>query len=122
MEGSIVEITDIQAIVKVPELGQNLKVSVKDNNGLALNQKVLIGIRPEYIRLTNSSGENAVLLNVARTVENVVNVTYYFHTKNEPIGKYYLEVLLPKSEQCLPAGGQECYLYLPPERLVIIKP
>jgi molybdate transport system ATP-binding protein len=119
MEGSIVEITDTAVGVEVFELGQNLRVPVKNDNGLVLNQKVLVGIRPEYVRLTGSSGENTVLLNVARIVENVVNVTYYFHTKKEP---YYLEVLLPKSEQSLPVGGQECHLYLPPERLVIIKP
>ncbi len=120
MEGSITDAADSYVMVKVSELGQDLRVTVKNKTGLATNQQVIVGIRPEFIRLVNSPGENTVLLNIGRMVENVVNVTYYFHIKNNVTN--YIEALLPKSEHSLPTCGEACNLYLPPEHLVIIKP
>ncbi|MBN1368383.1 MAG: ATP-binding cassette domain-containing protein [Dehalococcoidales bacterium] len=118
VEGSVTEIKDSQAIIRVPELGQNLKV-INNDAGLVLNQQITVGIRPEFIKLVNQTGGNTVLLKVARIVENVVTATYHFNTNNDKGN--YIEVLFPKSEQSLPANGEECHLYLPPERLVIIK-
>ncbi len=117
VEGSVVSHCDDGVLLHVPGFGQQLKAAAAD--GLAVNQKATLGIRPEFIRLVDTPGENTVRLNVARIVDNITNVTYYFHTKDNPAN--YLEVLLPKSGQALPELKQECYLCLPPEHLVIIK-
>jgi molybdate transport system ATP-binding protein len=114
---SIAAVNDSYVTIRCPELGQDIKVALKNAGNLAVNQKVTLGVRPEFIQLAGAPGENVVLLNIARIVENVVNVTYYFRMKNETS---YLEVLLPKAES-LPAGEQSVYLYLPPEHLVIIR-
>ncbi len=112
---SVTSIADSYAIVKCPELGQDLKVLTGDKN-LVINQPIIVAVRPEFIKLAEKPGENTAALEVTRIVENVVNVTYHFTKKS---GAYYLEVLLPKTVS-LPCSGQSCYLYLPPEHLVII--
>jgi molybdate transport system ATP-binding protein len=114
---TVVEVADSYVIIKCPELGQDLKVSVKYPLNLAVNRQVTVGVRPEFICLAGSPGENTVSLKVSRIVENVVNITYYFELTNDK--NYHLEVLLPKSES-LPKDGQTCYLYFPPGHLVII--
>ncbi len=119
IEGSIVSKAGPEVVINVPGLEQLLKVAAGNCDNLGIDQKATLGIRPEFIRLVDSSGENTVQLRVARVVENIVNFTYYFYIKDNPAN--YLEVLFPKSGQILPAEGQECYLCLPPEHLVIIK-
>ena len=72
----ITEVKDSYIIVKVPELGQDLKISGNNKMNLAVSQAVTLGVRPEFIRLAAGPGENTVSLKVARIVENVVNAAY----------------------------------------------
>jgi molybdate transport system ATP-binding protein len=120
MEGVVAGIADAQARVKVPGLGDLLRVALKNGTRLAQNQPVTVGIRPECISIAGCAGENAFLGKVDQVVEGVVGISYRFQVQGTEAEQRYLEVNLPKYTAPVLQSGQTCYLCLPPERLFII--
>ena len=121
MQGSIEKITGSMVQVAVPELGGRLNIIKDDTAGLAVNQTVTIGIRPEYIHLVDRPGENTFLCKADRIVEGVSLINCFFHTGGENAGRHWIEVSLHKLHAPLIKEGHECYVYLPPEHIAIIK-
>jgi molybdate transport system ATP-binding protein len=120
LEGTVVEIKDSNAWVKVPELGGNIKALIKNALNLAINQHVTIGIRPEYIGLMNRTGENTFLCTLDRIAEGVATTNYYFHVNSVTSSGHYIMAIISKSGESPIHEGEECYLYLPPEHVVVI--
>lgn len=119
-KGFITEINEAYVLVKVADLGQNLKVATKDAVKLDINQPVTVGIRPENVRLTQQPGENTFLWTADQVVEGVSSINYRFRIDIDSIARQYLECLSSKSDAPLIANGQACYACLPPEQLVIV--
>jgi molybdate transport system ATP-binding protein len=121
MEGFVSQIEETGAIIKVPELGGSIKAKAQNNAGLAVNQHVTIGIRPEYIQLKDQPGENAFLSTVDRVAEGVTSSNYYFHVNAVGATRHYIMVILSRPDSALIQEGLSTYLYLPPEHVVVIK-
>ena len=101
IEGHVTRIKDSDVWVMVPELGEPLRfriVTEKAKN-ISLNQHVTVGIRPEYIQITDHAAENTILGMVTRVVEGVTAINYYFHTNTDAAAKHVLEASLSKSER-----------------------
>jgi molybdate transport system ATP-binding protein len=105
--------------VTVPDLGK-IKILNKALTQFMVNQVVLIGIRPEYLRLTDHAGENTLSVVVKRVVEGVSNASCYLSTNNKNSDGYDVEMTISKSKAKQLINGQSYYLLLPPEYLVMI--
>lgn len=117
-EGFVTEINNAYIRVKVTGLGETLRVVTKNAVKLDVNQHVIVGIRPENVRLTERPGENTFLCIVNQAVEDVSTINYRFQINTDV--KHYLEGLSSKSDASLITCNQACYACLPPEHLVII--
>jgi len=121
MQGSIESITGPTVRVAIPELCGSLKVTAKDTQGLAVKQSVYIGIRPEYIHIVDRPGENTFQCQADRIVDGVSLINCFFHTNSDNANRHWVEVSLHKLHAPLINEGHECYVYLPPEHIAIIK-
>jgi molybdate transport system ATP-binding protein len=121
MRGSIEKIKGSMVQVMVPELGGNLSITIDDTTGLAVNQDVTVGIRPEYIHVVDHPGENAFRCKADRIVEGVSLINCFFHTETGHATRHWVEVSLHKLHAPLIKEGFECYVYLPPEHIAIIR-
>jgi molybdate transport system ATP-binding protein len=120
MEGSVTEINKSNALIRVPELGNYLRAVIPSNTNLVINQRVTIGIRPEYIHLKECQGENTFLCTVDRVVEGVTSANYYFHVNNVGTTRHYILALMSRPDSTPIHEGESLYLCLPPEHVVII--
>lgn len=120
MEGYITRIKDSDVWVTVPELGESLRIRKENATNISTNQYVTIGIRPEYIHITDRLGENKILGTVMQVMEGVTTISYYFQTNTDAAVKHDLEASLSKLDAADILDGQSCYFYMPPERLAII--
>lgn len=120
MRGSVETVTGSKVRVKVPELCGSLDITTNDTAGLAVKQDITIGIRPEYIHIVDHPGENTIQCYVDRIVEGVSLINCFFYTKSENADRHWVEVSLHKTHAPLINEGHDCYLYLPPEHVVVI--
>jgi len=121
LPGTITQIQGENIRVVVPELGRELQVVTENNSNLEVNQRVTIGIRPEYLHLAGGTGENILSLTVNRVIEGVTNLSCRFTVSGASSASHYLEASLSKSDAKLLETGRQCYVHLPPEHLTIIR-
>jgi molybdate transport system ATP-binding protein len=120
MQGSIEEIAGGVVRVMVPELCGILKVKT-NSAGLSVGQAVYIGIRPEYIHIVDKPGDNTFQCRADRIVDGVSLINCFFHISQENIDRHWIEVSLHKLHAPLISEGHECYVFLPPQHVLIIK-
>ncbi len=120
MRGSIETISGSTVRLTVPELSGSLNITISETAGFAVKQNVTIGIRPEYIHIVDRPGENTFQCYVDRIVDGVSLINCYFFTRGENADRHWIEVSLHKMHAPLINEGHDCYLYLPPEYVVII--
>jgi molybdate transport system ATP-binding protein len=121
MQGTIEEIAGGVVRVMVPELCGIIKVKMENAAGLAAGQAVYIGIRPEYIHIVDQPGDNTFQCKADRIVDGVSLINCFFHISQESMDRHWIEVSLHKLHAPLIAEGHECYVYLPPQHVLIIK-
>jgi molybdate transport system ATP-binding protein len=119
IEGEINKIDDTSVWITIQELGQ-LKILNANGNHYTIKQHVTVGIRPEYIRLSNRSGENILPGVIERVVEGVASVDCYLSTHEKNRDGYNFEVKLTKSDAEGVSDGQSFNMFFPPEHLAII--
>lgn len=113
------------ALVWVPKLGGQLRVSLKkplagSQNQLSENQEIVVGIRPEYIQITDQPGENAFCGIINKAIDGVASYTYHVQLDGNSSAKnYHLEAQVSKITAPWMPVGQTCYLYLMPEQLFL---
>ncbi len=120
MEGLILNREGNEALVKVPELGGILRARCENAPNLAIGQEVTIGIRPEYLSIADSPGENTFTCTVDRVVGGVSSGNYYFHVNTVGSSRHYLLAILSNSDSHHLAAGDSTFLYLPPEHIALI--
>jgi molybdate transport system ATP-binding protein len=120
MEGTITKIEGSTITIDVPELGGPLKAADLKNPAIQINQDVTVGIRPEYVQIKDRAGENTFLSTVDRIAEGVTSTNCYFHINTVGVTRHYIMVILSCQDTNIVREGQACYLYLPPENVVII--
>lgn len=119
-KGFISEIGEGYALVKVADLGQDLKVRTNNAMKIEIDQQVTVGMRPEKVLVTDRPGENTFLCTVDQIVEGVSTISYRFRLEGGSVVRQYLEGQWSKSDAPSLADGQACYAHLTPEHLVIV--
>jgi molybdate transport system ATP-binding protein len=120
MEGVITELQDGNAWVFIPAWEEKLKSLSNSIRPLATGQRVTIGIRPEYIRLTSNLGENMISSRILQIAEGISSMTYRFQVNSDLEGKHLLNATISKSGAVCIDNGEICQVCLPPEHLIII--
>jgi molybdate transport system ATP-binding protein len=120
MDGIITEVKDKQVWVNVPSLNTNLQVAANGHKDLAVNQTITIAVRSEHIQAVAAPGQNILQGTLDSSVENLASINYYFDLKTNINSIYRLETAFPKSAVSSFSSCSNYYLYLPPERVVII--
>ncbi len=85
-------------------------------NGLVVNQEVSAAIRPEYVKLADSQGENCLTAELVEGKEELSFYNYTFQLQEETNVKVHIS----KSTGPRLEAGKTYHLYLPPQNLVII--
>ncbi len=117
--GVVKEIENDNVWVSIDELKDILRVECKKPSALAIGQEIIVGIRPEYVHLSDNPVENAVECVAERMVEGISTVNCFFKIKGGD-SQFSLEGLLPVSDADRLHIGQECYVHMHPEHLAIM--
>ena len=120
MEGSVVKINRTAVTIDVPELGGNIKAIVPASTHLKINQRITVGVRPEYVQIKQQPGENTFYCTVDRIAEGVSSTNCYFHVNTVGVTRHYLMVILPRQDSDTLKECQKRHLYLPPKHVVVI--
>ncbi len=70
--------------------------------------------------MVEQHAENVILSKVIHKVEGIASSNYRFHVNSDSSEKRYLEATISKSVVNNISEEKDCYLYLPPELLVIM--
>lgn len=120
LAGTISEVKDSNMWIVVPELG-TLRALRHEHSCLAPDMPVTIGIRSEYVQISDHPGENTVCGTVNGIVEEITACRCFFRVNGSQDARYWLEAVFPKSDSTITRHlGKELYFYLPPERLVVV--
>ena len=120
MDGTVSRIEPPYVWVRIPAWDVQLKAVMREGSNLAFEQKVVVGIRPEYVDLKQSDGENVFSSRILQAVEGISSITYRFHVDSDQQAKHYINATISKSNAICFKDGQACLLYLPPEHLIVI--
>ena len=121
LKGRITNIKGSIIWIHVPELAGNLRAELNNQSGIMTNQRVTIGVRPEYICFTDHPGENIYPGIVDRVVQGIASTTCYCHITGVDDSQHYIMIMLPGAETNIVREGQTCYVHLPPEHVVILQ-
>ncbi len=119
-EGVIENITGSKATVMVADWSKRFQVSLACAKNYALNQKITVGIRPEYILIKKRPSENSLKVTVVEAVDGITSYTYRFRIKNGFEKDYHLEAEVSKQAASYIPAGETCCLQLPSDRFFII--
>lgn len=118
--GVIERIDDGRATVMVEQWNERFQIGLAAPHRFSRDQKIMVGIRPEYIRIEEPPCENMLKATVVEAVDGVSSYTYRFRAADGPNRDCYLEAEVSKmAAPCLPIGGT-CCLQLPANRIFII--
>jgi len=120
-KGIIVEVKENYAQVMLPELDEKVTVELKGPLNPIQNQIVLIGIRPEYVHLSDNPVENTFKCVADRMVEGVSSAEFFFYMQGKTDSKHRIEAALSRSDGERICIGQEYYLHMHPEHFIIIR-
>jgi molybdate transport system ATP-binding protein len=120
-KGTIVEIQKDSLLVLVPELDEKIRVEPKGILNPVLDQQVTIGIRPEYVHLSDNPVENTLKCVVDRIVEGISTADCFFYVHSKTGSRHWIEAILSKSDLERISVGREYYLHLHPEHLNIFQ-
>ncbi len=120
VEGIIENKKGSVATVFVAEWNQRLKINLTYPGSYYQNQKVTVGIRPEYIRLQDFSADNCLQVKVVEAVDGVASYTYRVKVENGWEKGFHLEAEASKIAAPHITVGKTCSVQLPPERMFII--
>ena len=119
MDGTVTEIDETNGKIKVTAIVL-VNTIVSSKIGVAVGQRVTIGIRPEYIQLRTQPGENTFEGTLARKVEGVTATDYYFQVSQTGTTPHSIMAILSKAESSLVREDLPNCLYFPPEHVVVI--
>jgi hypothetical protein len=85
-----------------------------------MGQEITLGIRPECIILGNEPGANTIACKIVRVIEGISGCFCEFAPAGSTKEGYSFFVEIPKINTPAFQPGQECYLYLPSERIAIM--
>ncbi len=117
--GVVRKIQDNNAWVYSDQLQAVLRIECKQPLSLDVDREIIVGIRPEYVHLSDNPVENAVGCIVERMVEGISAVNCFFKIKAGD-SQFVLEGLLPVSYAERLQIGQECYVHMHPEHLAVM--
>jgi len=121
MDAEVVRLDDHYVWVRVPAWDTELKVSLCANIELFIGQSVAVGIRAEYVQITQPEyAENVVKCRILQDVEGIANITYRLIIESDKQKQHPLNALIPKSNTVLLHEGMLCQVCLPPEHLILI--
>jgi molybdate transport system ATP-binding protein len=118
-KGTVIEIEEKHILVMIPELEQKVRVELKGMLNPALNQSVTIGIRPEYVHLSDNPVENTLKCVVDRMIEGIASVDCFFFLQGRAGASHWIEAILSRSDAERIVRDQEYYLHLHPEHINI---
>jgi molybdate transport system ATP-binding protein len=120
MDGVVTRLDGPFAWINIVAWDVLLKASVSPYSVLVPDQKVTVGIRPEYVDLKQAEGENVFPSRILQAVEGISSVTYRFHVQSDQQAKHYINATISKSNALCLEDGQTCLLHFPPENLIVI--
>ncbi|MCL2149561.1 MAG: ABC transporter ATP-binding protein [Dehalococcoidia bacterium] len=119
MDGVVKSATNGNAEIYVPAWDAYLTVTVR-RLPVIPGQRIVLGIRPEFIELAQKAGENVFSVTVLQAVESIAVTSCRFRLRQDTQGRHPLSATLAKSQIRDLRDGEECLIYLPPKQLIIM--
>jgi molybdate transport system ATP-binding protein len=119
-QGSITRIEGFNLWVSIPELKGIFRVELKKALALQVDQRVTVGIRPEFVHLSDNQVENTIQCQVANLVDGITTVDCYFKVLGVVESRHWLEAIPTRYDAERIAPGQVCYVHLHSDNLSIM--
>jgi ABC-type sulfate/molybdate transport systems ATPase subunit len=119
-EGQITNFVGDKITVRTP-LGLILVVRTNEINLASIGENITLGIRPEFISISDMAGENVIECRLITRIEGISSYLYEFKPSVCLDAEYCLRAEAPKFNSSAFQPGGEYFLYLPPERITIMK-
>jgi molybdate transport system ATP-binding protein len=120
-KGTVVKVNEKDVLVLVPELETKLRVALKTSFSPSLDQSVTIGIRPEFVHLSENPVENTFRCVLDRLAEGISSKDCFFNIQGNSTSRHWIEAILSGSDAESIVKGQEYFLHLHPDHLNIIR-
>jgi len=121
IEGRVTRKESSDVWVRIPVWELDLRVCCKEGINAAVGDAVVVGIRPEYVRIVQDDlVDNVVNCHVLQMVEGIVDITYRFAAEKDSQPRHPLTAVLSKSNGLRLPEESWCRLSLPAEQLVLV--
>ncbi|MFA5629136.1 MAG: ABC transporter ATP-binding protein [Dehalococcoidales bacterium] len=120
IEGVITAVNADNLTVYVDSWGVALEAANRKGDNFYLNQNVILGIRPEYITVSEGREVNTLPSKIIHKMEGIASNNYRFHVNSDASEKRYIEAVIPKNSVSLLSVNNDCNLYLNPDLLVVM--
>jgi molybdate transport system ATP-binding protein len=120
LKGKVRDIKDSTIWIDVTELAATVRAELKNGSKVGVDEDVTIGIRPEYVCFTDHPGENIYPGIIDRIVAGVSSTNCYCHLNGVDASGHYIMLMLPGSGANKIREGQACFIYFPPEHVIIL--
>jgi len=119
MEGEVKKVQDDRAEVYIPAWDTCIQ-SLVSCMPIAVNQKVVVGIRPEFIEFAEKMGENVFPATILQAVDSIAAISYRFLMQKDSEMRHPLSATIALDRTRDIREGSNCLLYLPPEQLILM--
>jgi ABC-type sugar transport system ATPase subunit len=82
-------------------------------------EEVIVGIRPEDLRITDEAGENRLPCRITELIEGITTYTCRLQVLDSPTKTFHLEAEQSKAIFAPLEVGKECYVWLPSNRMFL---
>lgn len=121
LEGIVMAVQDNGIIVRLPELGKEVRVTWRNTSIPRKGQPVVVGIRPDFVRISGPLAENTFDVTMAEAVPGVDHYLYRFRFR-EAAGSFpLLEARFSRAVSRWISPGDACSVHLPAEKMFIMQ-
>jgi len=119
MEGEVARVLNGNAEVYIPAWDTHVK-ACGHRLPVSVGQRVVLGIRPEFIELTEQAGENVFSASILQAVDSIADISCRFILKQDTERRHPLSATIAKGQTRDLHEGDDCLLRLPPEQLILM--
>jgi len=119
IDGEVTSVANDSADVFIQAWNANLKAPTRCLH-VVPGQKVVLGIRSEFIEFVEKPGDNTFPATILQAVESITATSYRLRLHQDPQERHLLSATIAKGQTQSISEGDSCQLRLPPERIILM--
>ena len=121
IRGKVVSIDNSYLQIFIPEFKKALQATLPENTNYAINQPVVLGIKPEDLALKDQPDFNCIDCIFDSLVESVSDLNYFYLARSDSDKRYSLEIRAAKTKSFLPdTDTGNSFIYFDPNKFIVL--